>query len=450
MPDPRRKAQKKTPLSKAQRDEPQLDSAAAAPTPQHDFLAQAAAKPGGDVQAHATTLTRATGNRLARAGQAILQLQRQYGNRYVQRVVDFARKITPPLQAQARPENKTGLPDDLKTNVESLSGIALDDVKVHYNSDKPAQVQALAYTQGADIHVAPGQEAHLPHETWHVVQQKQGRVQPTLQAKDLSLNDDPSLENEATAMGAKAMQPSQPLGTSTLSAGEPTQLKSNNPVQRLLKYPYDIEGTRLEGPPQKIEFDANTPYQTLVNYKTMWNEQQINHLANRQWEFQQNDVATLNQLIANKEADVNGVAEVICPEGEVKVALPGQSMTFGDVSSCMTISIILTDSTVISAHNGQMALLPNSGITRLNQIRNNRQIASVLAIGAGFMWDQNMRAQWLNGNPNPNFDWDNTISSDTGTFETFLSGQFGNAPATFQDHDAGRAGINAAGQYVQG
>ena len=29
---------------------------------------------------------------------------------------------------------------------------------------------ALAYAQGSDIHLAPGQEQHLPHEAWHVVQ----------------------------------------------------------------------------------------------------------------------------------------------------------------------------------------------------------------------------------------------------------------------------------------
>ncbi|HCC51392.1 MAG TPA: hypothetical protein DEQ30_04490, partial [Porphyromonadaceae bacterium] len=74
------------------------------------------------------------------------------------------------------PINKTGLPDDLKTGIENLSGYSMDDVRVHYNSGKPAQLQALAYTQGTDIHVAPGQEKHLPHEAWHVVQQKQGRV----------------------------------------------------------------------------------------------------------------------------------------------------------------------------------------------------------------------------------------------------------------------------------
>ncbi len=59
----------------------------------------------------------------------------------------------------------------------------MKDVKVNYNSPKPAQLQAHAYAQGTDIHVSPGQEKHLPHEAWHVVQQKQGRVKPTLQLK---------------------------------------------------------------------------------------------------------------------------------------------------------------------------------------------------------------------------------------------------------------------------
>ena len=105
-----------------------------------------------------------------------------------------------------RPTNSTGLPDALKSGVESLSGLALDDVRVHYNSPKPAQLQALAYTQGTDIHGAPGQERHLPHEAWHVVQQKQGRVKPTVQMKDVPVNDDAGLEHEANVMGAKALR----------------------------------------------------------------------------------------------------------------------------------------------------------------------------------------------------------------------------------------------------
>jgi len=106
-------------------------------------------------------------------------------------------------------ENNTGLPHDLKSGVENLSGISMNDVKVHYNSDKPAQMQAHAYAQGTDIHMAPGQEKHLPHEAWHVVQQKQGRVQPTMQMKNkLGINDDDGLEHEADVMGEKSLQSS--------------------------------------------------------------------------------------------------------------------------------------------------------------------------------------------------------------------------------------------------
>jgi hypothetical protein len=109
------------------------------------------------------------------------------------------------IQREAAPNN-TGLPDNLKSGIENLSGYSMDDVRVHYNSPKPAQLQALAYTQGTDIHVAPGQEKHLPHEAWHVVQQKQGRVHPTMQLQGVNVNDNEGLEHEADVMGGEAMQ----------------------------------------------------------------------------------------------------------------------------------------------------------------------------------------------------------------------------------------------------
>ncbi len=103
-------------------------------------------------------------------------------------------------------ENKTGLPDNLKAGLENLSGMAMDKVKVHYHSSKPAQLQALAYTQGTDIHIGPGQEKHLPHEAWHVAQQMQGRVKPTMQVNGVAINDDEGLERESDKMGAKVLQ----------------------------------------------------------------------------------------------------------------------------------------------------------------------------------------------------------------------------------------------------
>lgn len=111
----------------------------------------------------------------------------------------------PTAQLAAKPNN-TGLPDQLKTGIESLSGMSMDHVRVHYNSDKPAQLNAHAYAQGSEIHVAAGQEKHLPHEAWHVVQQAQGRVKPTQQLKgNVPVNDDSGLESEADMMGARAV-----------------------------------------------------------------------------------------------------------------------------------------------------------------------------------------------------------------------------------------------------
>jgi hypothetical protein len=109
------------------------------------------------------------------------------------------------VQAKAEP-NQTGMPDSLKSGIESLSGMDMSSVRVHANSDKPAQLNALAYAQGNDIHLAPGQEQHLPHEAWHVVQQRQGRVQPTTQMQGVGINNDQALESEADAMGAQALR----------------------------------------------------------------------------------------------------------------------------------------------------------------------------------------------------------------------------------------------------
>ena len=121
----------------------------------------------------------------------------------LQRKADMANNAT--QRAEAPRPNNTGMPDNLKSGIESLSGLSMDDVRVHYNSSKPATVQALAYTQGTDIHVAPGQEKHLPHEAWHVAQQMAGRVSPTTNINGMPVNDNAALEHEADVMGNKAV-----------------------------------------------------------------------------------------------------------------------------------------------------------------------------------------------------------------------------------------------------
>ncbi len=114
-------------------------------------------------------------------------------------------KFAQPVQRETSP-NKTGIPDNIKSGIESLSGVDMSGVRVHYNSSKPARINALAYAQGNDIHLGAGQEKHLPHEAWHTVQQRQGRVQPTMQLGGEKINDDAGLEREADVMGEKARQ----------------------------------------------------------------------------------------------------------------------------------------------------------------------------------------------------------------------------------------------------
>src|ERR1700758_4400901 len=88
------------------------------------------------------------------------------------------------------------LPSALKAGIESLPGMSLDDVRVHYNSPEPARLNALAYTQGTDIHVAPGHDRHVAHEAWHIVQQRQGRVSANVRTHIGLSTDERALEVE--------------------------------------------------------------------------------------------------------------------------------------------------------------------------------------------------------------------------------------------------------------
>jgi hypothetical protein len=155
--------------------------------------------------------------------QSQLALQRAL-NRRESRPAQAAPAEASPHPASApvqKKPNATGLPDHLKAGVEQLSGLAMDDVRVQFNSPKPAAVHAHAYAQGSDIHLGPGQEKHLPHEAWHVVQQKQGRVKPTLQLKGVAINDDAALEREADVMARQAVATVHARDDSRSSATSP-------------------------------------------------------------------------------------------------------------------------------------------------------------------------------------------------------------------------------------
>ena len=152
--------------------------------------------------------------------------------------------------AQREATNLTGMPNQLKSGIEALSGVDMSDVRVHRNSSRPAQLNAHAYAQGQDIHLAPGQEQHLPHEAWHVVQQAQGRVRPTMQmAGGVALNDDLGLEREADVMGEKAKS-------------RPVQLRGDGKRQDLNPDPlFEFAATQSVGLPPVQRMSIQKGYQ---------------------------------------------------------------------------------------------------------------------------------------------------------------------------------------------
>lgn len=120
-------------------------------------------------------------------------------------------------------ENHTGIPTQLKERMEQSTGLSLDDVRVHYNSDLPAKLDALAYTQGNRVEIGPGQERHLPHELGHVIQQKLGAVRSNAtHSSGVALNTDPALEHQADEIGAGKRV-------------DTVQRKSTDVVQRMLQ-----------------------------------------------------------------------------------------------------------------------------------------------------------------------------------------------------------------------
>jgi hypothetical protein len=131
--------------------------------------------------------------------------------------------------------------------MERSFGADFSSVRVH-EGNQAGQMGALAYTQGTDIYFAPGQyqpnsqsgQELLGHELAHVVQQGQGRVESgPPQAKGLTVNSDPGLEQEADQMGARAAS-GMPAGDAQMrpsaqaSTSAPIQMVAQTDVGKIL------------------------------------------------------------------------------------------------------------------------------------------------------------------------------------------------------------------------
>lgn len=181
------------------------------------------------------------------AAATLMNLQQSVGNQAVQRMLadhpaqllaaagplqrapmeeeeELQMKKTGTLQRAAMPEEeelqmkrehpiqkKGKMPEEVQAKMENAFGADFSNVRIHEGNEAPS-VGALAYTQGENIHFAPGRynpespsgQELLGHELTHVVQQREGRVEPTTQINGLGVNDEVHLEREADHMGAKA------------------------------------------------------------------------------------------------------------------------------------------------------------------------------------------------------------------------------------------------------
>lgn len=139
----------------------------------------------------------------------LLSLQKILGNQAIQRMLS-----TSPVQKSENLSTGSGrsLPLPTQEKMEKSFREDFSDVRIHSESAVASQIGAVAFAQGNDIHFAPGTyqpetqsgQQLLGHELTHVVQQRQGRVQPTLPDSSLPINDDPSLEAEADHFGSLA------------------------------------------------------------------------------------------------------------------------------------------------------------------------------------------------------------------------------------------------------
>lgn len=142
-------------------------------------------------------------------------------------------------------QSPNDVPDGVMGKMEQTLGDDFSEVKIHQNSQDALQMKALAFTQGNDVHFAPGQfnpgtqqgQELLGHELTHVSQQKAGKVAPTTEINGKAVNDDRSLEAEADAMGAKAAQMK-----STGSGQQKGGGTANGPIQRQVALPDMLQG----------------------------------------------------------------------------------------------------------------------------------------------------------------------------------------------------------------
>lgn len=174
-------------------------------------------------QTHATLLNRAKAAGVTQANRVLRHLQRQYGNLYVQRVVDLAGKgeekpdVAPEVEQAIQSKRGSGqdLDKGVRSQMESAMGADFSGVRVHTDAEADTlnrHLNARAFTTGQDIFFREGNykpgsltgRELLAHELTHVVQQTDG-----LRKKMTLGQSDDKYEQEADEVARSVMKQEQ-------------------------------------------------------------------------------------------------------------------------------------------------------------------------------------------------------------------------------------------------
>jgi peptidoglycan hydrolase-like protein with peptidoglycan-binding domain len=245
--------------------------------------------------AHAAILSRAASSDPSSAEQSLLQLQKQYGNRYVRRVLALARKgegegeVAPEVESAIENSRGGGRPlgTEIRGPMESAFGADFSGVRVHTGSEAHElnkAVNAVAFTTGRDIFfrdqaynfaTSEGQKL-LAHELTHVVQQggadpipgvgKRSEIRPActecekeeakgIRAKLTTGRPDDAYEIEAERMAPAVVAmlegrgSSQNNGTGAHTQTEGTSGRISRKLQRTIGDGHDLQSPRFAGDP---------------------------------------------------------------------------------------------------------------------------------------------------------------------------------------------------------
>lgn len=175
---------------------------------------------GSSAQAHSLLLRKTSGSNPTLASEALITLQREYGNSYVQRVVNLSRKpdnndsVSPEIEQSIQQARNGGqaLDRDVRRQMESSFGADFSNVRVHNNAEADTLNRALnsrAFTTAQDIFFKSGEYNYgssngrelLAHELTHVVQQTGG-----IQRKLKIGQADDKYEQEADQVAREVVQ----------------------------------------------------------------------------------------------------------------------------------------------------------------------------------------------------------------------------------------------------